>query len=87
VVYCRRNRLGANRLGYTVSTKLGHAVVRNRVRRRLREVVRLNSSALTQGWDIILVARGRAVGAPFDKLTRAYLDCCGKLGLIREAAP
>lgn len=86
MVYCRPNRLGVNRMGYTVSTKLGHAMVRNRVRRRFREIVRLNSAALTQGWDIILVARGRAVGAPFDKLTRAYLDCCGKLGLIREAA-
>lgn len=87
MVYCRRNRLGVNRLGYTVSTKLGHAVVRNRVRRRLREVVRLNSSALTQGWDIILVARSRAVAAPFARLTGAYLDACAKLGMIEEKMP
>ena len=38
VLYCRKNRLGHNRLGVTVSVKLGHAVVRNRARRRLREV-------------------------------------------------
>ena len=38
VVYYRKNRLGHNRLGVTVSTKLGHAVVRNRVRRRIREI-------------------------------------------------
>lgn len=87
MVYCRRNRLDVNRLGYTVSTKLGHAVVRNRVRRRLREVVRLNSSALTEGWDIILVARSRAVAAPFDKLTNAWLDACGKLGMLKEETP
>ena len=87
MVYCRRNRLGVNRLGYTVSTKLGHAVVRNRVRRRLREVVRLNSAALTQGWDIILVARSRAVAAPFEKLTSAWLAACGKLGLLKEETP
>ena len=37
VLYCRKNRLGHNRLGVTVSVKLGHAVVRNRARRRLRE--------------------------------------------------
>ena len=42
VVYVRPNRRGRNRLGVTVSTKLGHAVVRNRVRRRLREIFRLN---------------------------------------------
>jgi hypothetical protein len=33
------------------------------------------------------VARCRAVGAPFEKLTRAYLDACGKLGMTREATP
>ena len=50
-VYCRRNKGGVNRLGYTVSTKLGHAVVRNRVRRRLREIYRLNSPRLRSGWE------------------------------------
>ena len=41
VLYCRKNRLGRNRLGLVSSKKLGHAVVRNRCRRRLREVYRL----------------------------------------------
>ena len=50
VVYCRKNRLGHNRLGITVSVKLGHAVVRNRARRRLREVYRVNSGALKGGY-------------------------------------
>ena len=58
VLYCRKNRLGHNRLGVTVSVKLGHAVVRNRARRRLREVYRLNQGRLRQGYDMILVARG-----------------------------
>ena len=40
VIYCSKNRLGVNRFGMTVSTKLGHAVVRNRMRRRLREIYR-----------------------------------------------
>ncbi len=85
VVYCRRNRTGQNRLGYTVSVKLGHAVRRNRIRRRLRETVRLNADKLTPGWDIVLVARSRALDAPFSKLQSAYLASCGKLGLLREA--
>ena len=46
VVYCRRNGLDHNRLGVTVSTKLGTAVVRNRARRRLREVYRLAQPGL-----------------------------------------
>ena len=84
VVYCRRNRGGENRLGYTVSTRLGHAVVRNRIRRRLREIVRLNAPALKQGWDLVIVARSRSVGADYRKLEAAYLQACGKLGLLRE---
>ena len=86
-VYCRRNGRGENRVGYTVSTKLGHAVVRNRVRRRLREIYRLNSPALKSGWDIVVVARSRAVGAEYKKLDAAFMDACGKLSLAREAQP
>ena len=84
VVYCRRSRSGVNRLGYTVSTKLGHAVVRNRVRRRLREIVRLNAPRLKTGYDIVLVARSRCVGAEYQKLEGAYLSACAKLGLLKE---
>jgi len=84
VVYCRKNKLGHNRLGLTASTKLGHAVVRNRCRRRLREVYRLNSPRLRQGYDIILVARGRTVTANWKELNDTFLKCCRKLELLEE---
>jgi ribonuclease P protein component len=82
VVYTRPNRLGENRLGYTVSVKLGHAVVRNRVRRRLREIYRLNAPRLKQGHDIVIVARSRAVGSEYRKLNAAFLRACESLGLM-----
>ncbi len=84
-VYCRRNRAGENRLGYTVSTKLGGAVVRNRVRRRFREIYRLREPELKQGWDIVIVARSRAVGAEYTRLDSAFLGACRSLGLVKEA--
>ena len=84
VVYCRKNRLGHNRLGITVSVKLGHAVVRNRARRRLREVYRVNSGALKQGYDIILVARGKTVSAGWKELNDTFLRLCRKLELMGE---
>ena len=84
VVYCRKNRLGHNRLGITVSVKLGHAVVRNRARRRLREVYRVNSGALKQGYDIILVARGKTVSTGWKELNDTFLRLCRKLALMGE---
>ena len=84
VVYCKKNRLGRNRLGLTASTKLGKAVVRNRARRRLREVYRLNTPAMKQGYDVILVARSRTVTASWGELNSTFLRLCGKLDLLRE---
>ena len=84
VLYCRPNRLGRNRLGITVSTKLGGAVVRNRARRRLREVFRLAQPDLRTGYDVILVARGRTVNGPYQKLTAAFYKGCGQLGLLKK---
>ena len=84
VVYCRRNRLGSNRVGITVSKKIGKAVVRNRIRRRFREIVRLNSGRLEQGWDLILVARMRAVDTDYRRLEADVLSCCGRLHLMKK---
>lgn len=86
VVYCRRNNCKINRLGYTVSTKIGHAVVRNRVRRRLREIYRLNSPRMKAGYDIVVVARRRCVESAYSKMDAAFLKACMELGLMQEAA-
>jgi len=84
VIYCRRNGSPENRIGYTVSRKLGHAVVRNRVRRRLREIYRLHEQEFRPGWDLVVVARSRAVDAPYKKLEGAYLSLAGKLDLLQK---
>ena len=86
VLYARKNRTDTNRVGITVSKKLGKAHVRNRTRRRLREVYRLNEAKFRPGWDIVVVARTRAVEAPFDKLTKSYLTLAQKAGLLHEDA-
>ena len=84
VLYARKNRTSANRVGITVGKKLGHAVVRNRVRRRLREVYRLNEQRFLPGWDIVVVARSRAISAGFPQLTKAYLSLAEKAGILRN---
>ena len=84
VIYWRKNNLEENRIGYTVSKKLGHAVVRNKVRRRLREIYRLHEEEFLSGRDLVVVARSRAVGVPYAKLEQAFLSLAGKLNLLAE---
>lgn len=84
VIYCQRNRRGHSRLGVSVSTKLGCAVVRNRVRRRIREIYRLNKAKMLPGYDLIVVARVRAVETDYQKLDRTYLRLLEQLDLLQE---
>ncbi|MCC8120709.1 MAG: ribonuclease P protein component [Oscillospiraceae bacterium] len=86
VLYARKNGSRSNRLGLTVGTKLGHAVTRNRVRRRLREIYRLHEEQLLGGYDLVVVARVRAVYSKYGELDRAFLTAAKALGLLRKEA-
>lgn len=81
VVYCRKNRSPVNRLGLTVSTKLGKAVHRNRIRRRYKEIYRLNEEKFDRGYDIVIVARSRSRNALYRALEADFLSLCGRLGI------
>ena len=86
-VYVLRNReKTSNKLGITVSKKLGHAVQRNLVRRRIREIYRLHEEELRAGVDIVVVARSKAVDAEFARLTKSYLNLAKKAGILRPDA-
>ncbi len=80
-VYARKNRLGKNRLGITVGTKLGTAVVRNRVRRRIREAYRLEEPSLRAGYDLVVVARNRAADADWAHLRSSLVKALDTLGI------
>jgi len=80
VLYVMPNRLGVNRLGITASTKIGCAVKRNRARRRLKECYR--ALGLRQGLDIVVVARARAVTAPFTAIEKEMRSLFYKLKML-----
>jgi ribonuclease P protein component len=85
VVYCRRNGRDYNQIGITVSNKIGKAVHRNRVRRRLREIYRTNEAKLLRGFDIVMVARVRSRYTTYWELEKAFLTACEKLGILSGA--
>jgi ribonuclease P protein component len=68
----RRDDEGPARVGFTVSKKVGNAAERNRVRRRLREIVRLSPLPLTSGHDYVLVGRRAALTLPFARMAEEF---------------
>jgi len=72
VVKALPNGLILSRYGFSVSRRVGKAVVRNRVKRLLREILRL--TPLLPGWDIIFIARPLAASADYTNLEKAVKD-------------
>lgn len=83
-LYVRGNGQKGCRLGLTVSTKVGCAVVRNRVRRRLREVYRLHEDQVLGGRDVVVVARVRAASSDYHQLEKSFLRLANKLDLLKK---
>ena len=74
------NGLEHNRYGFVISKRLGKAVVRNKVRRRLREGLRTLSPR--PGWDIVISARGAAAQADYSALRRAVASLLARAGIL-----
>lgn len=75
-----------SRVGITVSRRVGTAVVRNRVKRRLREILRLEYPRLVEGWDLVIVVRPAAAAADFAALSAAALSLLQRAGLSAAVA-
>lgn len=83
-IYAKKTKNTSNRIGITVSTKVGKAVVRNRVRRRIREAYRINEGRFIDGCDVIIVARVRASSVSFNDIEKNLLRLSASLGILRE---
>lgn len=73
VMYILPNDTDRNRLGISVSKKVGNSVVRHRLTRLIRESYRLQEEILKQGLDIVVIARVNAKGASYQEIERSLL--------------
>jgi len=83
VLYMAPNDLEQTRVGITVSRRVGKAVVRNRIRRRLREAVRARWARLPDSADVVIAARPASANASWSELTAAVDDVLSRAGIGR----
>lgn len=84
VMYIRNNHSGINRMGISVSKKVGNSVVRHRITRLIRESYRLNQNLLHEGYDIVVVARANAKDKNYFDICRAFLHLAKLHRIISE---
>ena len=69
-VFLKANELPESRFGFSIKRALGGAVVRNRMRRRIREVIRLHREEISAGWDFVIHPKSNVENAPFAVLEK-----------------
>lgn len=81
VLYIYKNKKNLNRIGISVSKKVGKSVVRNRVKRLIKESYRLNKDKLNIGYDLVFIARNAANGRNYNEIDEAVKNLFKKAGL------
>ena len=76
------NDLNLTRLGISTSRRVGKAVVRNRVKRLLREILR--SQQVKEGWDIVIIARPQSSNTTYERLGKSAEDLLARAGLFKS---
>ncbi|PNV61607.1 ribonuclease P protein component [Clostridium sp. chh4-2] len=85
IMYVKENGGDENRIGISVSKKVGNSVVRHHITRLIREIFRLNENMLDKGLDIVVVARPAAKESDFKLIESAYLHLCGLHNIKKES--
>ncbi len=84
VLFTKENGLPVNRIGISVSKKVGNSVVRHRVKRLFRECYRLHEEMFRNGLDIVVLARESAAGSKFSQIDGAFLKAAKKIRLLEN---
>lgn len=84
ILYVKKNNYNYNRVGFTITKKIGNSVVRNKIRRRLKEVYRLNMQNMNLGYDLIFIPKKNTVDISYQELESAMLHIL-KISGIKKA--
>ena len=84
VMYVLPNQHMKNRLGISVSKKVGNSMVRHRITRLVRESYRLNESLFKKDLDIVVIARNSANGTNYHEIEKAFMDLARKHGIAGD---
>ncbi|MEB3103237.1 ribonuclease P protein component [Ferviditalea candida] len=80
----KRRETEAFRLGVSVSKKVGNAVVRNRIKRLIKEIVRANRGKIPEHYDLIIIARKPSAGMEYDQMEKSILHILRKSSLLNK---
>lgn len=81
------NGLTHSRFGFSVSRRIGKAVLRNRVKRRLREAIRLRMDRIQPGWDMVFIARNPIRSADYHEIDAACARLLRRASLLQPDVP
>lgn len=84
VLYIYRNKKGINRLGISVSKKVGKSVIRNRIKRLIKENFRLNIEDIKVGYDLVFIARNLSNGKSYIEIENSMKNLIKKAGLYNK---
>lgn len=84
ILYIKKNKLEESRLGITITKKIGNAVVRNKIRRRIKELYRLNMHRFKNGYDLIFIPKKNVVDLSYKELESAFLHILKISGILKD---
>lgn len=84
VLYVRKNNTDNTRVGYSITKKIGNSVTRNKIRRRMKEIYRLNYINLKKGYDLIFIPKKNIVDISYNELESAMLHILKISSVLNE---
>lgn len=82
VLYVKKNNIGNTRVGYSITKKIGNSVIRNKIRRRMKEIYRLNFKCIKSNYDLIFIPKKNVVDISYKELESAMLHILKLAGVL-----